>query len=343
MNGELLFSAFSEVNDIFVLDAAEALSRSAASAARSRRKRLLRVALVSALIAALFTIAAYASGFFTLSSRLIPPSEPTPDAVSTGGENAELMENIRSVSRRTYISLSGVTGSPEYSAAAQWLRFQGEYEQQKAAEMLAAGKAFYAWRDLDRSFAGGDGELLAISRLYGVWDKAMLEKLLEIAEDTGLALHTSQEKRPKAGLFEDFYNVYENEAFQAWVKTPLDGDQCIFEFYLARDGVIPALNLAVGGTEEFAEWEYATAQGQTVSIAIRPQAGGSADLFKAWQYIIFYNGESAAATVIGSWNTSEFSEAQPEKIAEQLADSLDFESICAAGSAEDAINIILGG
>lgn len=261
MNKDQFFDAFGQIDPAYVFAVDEILTGSRAKSAAFSRRKLIRAALIAAAIAGLLTVTAYAAGLFGLQERLIRDPAPTGQSAGISAETEKTLDELQSVHHRDYLSLSGVNGSPEYRAAAEWLAYKGSHADQMAAEQLEQGKAYYEWRDLERSFAP-DEETKDICRLYQVWDEAMWDKLQEIAGKYGLALHTGRTAFP--GVPRD-YGIYEDGSFSAAIEaTARIGFS--YTIYLERPGSLPADDLAAG-TEEYEEWAYSNAWGDELSIA----------------------------------------------------------------------------
>lgn len=111
---------------------------------------------------------------------------------------------------------------------------QGSYADEKTAQQLARGEAYYDWRDLERGFAP-DAQTREICRLYQVWDAPMWEKLQEIAAKHGLALHTARTAITGAGNQPREYGCYEDGSFVVSIERA----QYMYTLYLERTGYLP--------------------------------------------------------------------------------------------------------
>ena len=192
MTKDRFFDAFGQIEPTYVLAAGDILY--GGKEVRMPPVRAVRTILIAAAIAVLMTLTAYAAGWFGLSDRLINDLGEHVDVSS--GEAAEILDTLRPIHHRNYISLSGVAGSPEYQAAAEWLAFRGSYADIKSAEQLDRGEPYYEWRDLERGFAP-DAQTREICRLYQVWDAPMWEKLQEIAARYGISHVAKLPMEPK--------------------------------------------------------------------------------------------------------------------------------------------------
>ena len=322
MNKDQFFEAFGQIDPAYVFAVDEILTGSGAKSAAFSRRKLIRAALIAAAIAGLLTVTAYAAGLFGLQERLIRDPAPTGQSAGISAETEKTLDELQSVHHRDYLSLSGVNGSPEYRAAAEWLAYKGSHADQMAAEQLEQGKAYYEWRDLERSFAP-DEETKEICRLYQVWDEAMWDKLQEIAGKYGLALHTGRTAFP--GVSRD-YGIYEDGSFSAAIEaTARIGFS--YTIYLERPGTLPADDLAAG-TEEYEEWAYSNVWGDELSIA------RCAD--DDWA-LVFYTGESATIT-LRVW----YGGGEDHSLLESCADRINFGAVASLSDPEEILTMLRG-
>ena len=161
MTKDRFFDAFGQIEPTYVLAAGDILY--GGKEVRKPPVRAVRTILIAAAIAVLMTLTAYAAGWFGLSGRLISDLGEHVDVSS--GEAAEILDTLRPIHHRDYISLSGVAGSPEYQAAAEWLAFRGSYADIKSAE--PRGAVLRVARSGARLCAGctSEGDLPVISGL----------------------------------------------------------------------------------------------------------------------------------------------------------------------------------
>ena len=251
-----------------------------------------------------------------------------------------MVDSLRNVHHRDYISLSGVTGSPEYQAAAEWLAFKGSYADQKTAEQITEGKTYYEWRDLERSFAP-DEPTKEICRLYQVWDATMWEKLQEIADKYSLSLHS--ERTPILGDWIQMreHGKYEDGSFVISGSTTIEGQGCIYDFYMERAGFLPCDDMTASCADEYEEWQYSNSHGQRVSIAMRDASTNES--WSQFDYLIFYSDDDATMTVKATYGHPLNDNATDDKAcAERLADRIDFASLISAKTPEDALVILRG-
>lgn len=335
MTKDQFFDLFGQIDATYILAVEDILSGNS-KVVHLPGKRIVRTILIAAVIASLMTLTAYATGLFGIFSRLIKdPGNEIPSG-TLPNEATDVVDSLRNVHHRDYISLSGVTGSPEYQAAAEWLAFKGSYADQKTAEQITEGKTYYEWRDLERSFAP-DAKTKEICRLYQVWDATMWEKLQEIADHYNLSLHW--ERTPIIGDWDQQreHGKYEDGSFTVTVAQPFG----IYELYLERAGSLPCDDMTAGSTDGYEEWEYTNVHGQSVSIATRNVSTNES--WSQFDYLIFYSDDDATITVKATYGHPLNDKTPDDKAyAEQLADSIDFVSLSSTNTPEDALVILRG-
>ena len=320
MTRDQLIDAFDGIDSRFILSAARRIE--GGDIVRLHRRKVIRTILIAAAITALLAASAYATGLFGLTARRISPELPAETNAALSDEDNKTLEKLRETQRHSYISLGGVTGSPAYAAAAEWLSWRAAHEQEMAAAQLQKGETYYEWRDLARGFAGSDEER-AVARLYGCWDRESLDKLREIADAHGLKLHTQRTRIFDARMYGDL-GVYENGSSKREGMVELDGKKRYFIVYTELAGYLPAEELTMSPTDEFEEWRYTTARGDEVSIAMLEYIRYP----HSAQYLclIFWNNEDAAVTLSlgysGAWDDT----VERQAFAEAVADGVDFQS-----------------
>ena len=176
MSSYALLQAMSGIRADYVLEAEDFLDLSGeVRKPRRTRRRLWTTLLVAAVLLALFTMTAYAMGWFGLRQRMIElPAQPSPAAESAAPDASP----VPTAQPRRWVSLNGYVDSPEYLANAEWLRFRDEY---LASHPVSND---VSWME------GLDEETVDTCRFYGVYDPTMLAELNSLAERYGLALHT---------------------------------------------------------------------------------------------------------------------------------------------------------
>ena len=333
MTKEQFFDAFGQIDGAYVLAAGDALYRKTETTHVSYKK-LVRTLIIAAVIAALLTLTAYAAGWFGIAGRMI--NDPGSSALP--GEAGETADRLRTVHHRDYISLGGMVGSAEYQAAAEWLTFKGDYADKKTAEQTEQGQPYYEWRDLERSFAP-DAETKEICRLYQVWDGTMWAKLQEIAARYGLTLHTERRVIANAGDQSREHGAYEDGSFHISASAVIEQERYLYEVYLEKNGCLPCDDMTAGEACEYEEWEYTTALGDKVSIAVRDVSTNEA--WAQYELLVFYSGDGAVMTVRASYGCQR-GDGDEKLFAENLADSIDFSAVAGTDTPEDAVLILRG-
>lgn len=260
-----LLHAMSGIREDYVLEAMDFLGYSAAEA-RPRRvnRKLWTTLLVAAIIVSLFTVTAYAMGWFGLRQRMIESAPETQEAVSESAspENS----TAPTAEPKRWVSLNGYADSPEYLANAEWLRFREEY---LASHIVTNDNL---WMD------GLDEETVNTCHYYGVYDRNMLEELNALAEQYGLRLHTHQ-VTPLS--LEDFYRaagtgtfltegsgsgyIYEDGSFT--LETSGTKSNVLLSILKNLSGTILPLSSGMDKPENYEEWEYTNIHGDTVLMA----------------------------------------------------------------------------
>ena len=272
MNSYKLLHAMSGIREDYVLEAMDFLGYSAEEA-RPRRvnRKLWTTLLVAAIIVSLFTVTAYAMGWFGLRQRMIESAPETQEAVSESAspENS----TAPTAEPKRWVSLNGYADSPEYLANAEWLRFREEY---LATHTITNDNS---WMD------GLDEETVNTCHYYGVYEQAMLDELNALAEQYGLRLHTHQ---VTPLTLEDFYRaagtgafltegsgsgyIYEDGSFKLECELELKGGMLAVIKNTA--GSILPISHGIDDPDRYEEWEYTTVHGDTVLLAWNNQLRG---------------------------------------------------------------------
>lgn len=263
MNSYKLLHAMSGIREDYVLEAMDFLGYATEKARPLKMNRKLwTTLLVAAIIVSLFTVTAYAMGWFGLRERMIESVPVTPESVS----DSDSPENspIPTAEPKRWVSLNGYADSPEYRANAEWLRFREEY---LASHTITN----------DNSWMNGlDEETVNTCHYYGVYDRNMLDELNALAEQYGLSLHTHQ---VTPATQEDFYRAAGTGVF----LTEGEGSGYIYEdgsfllqgldenisLYILKNlsGTILPLSSGMDRPENYQEWEYTNIHEDTVLMA----------------------------------------------------------------------------
>ena len=291
--------------------------------------KLLRTALLAAALAALFSVTAYALGWFGLRERAVHTGYETTLAVieEDGSSHLEKTEAV-------ILLPTGYRDSPEYRAAAEWFSFQLQYQEEMAAASVAAGGGAWDWCDDE-----GAAALLGTD-VYLASDVTMAEKLLEIRDRYGLKLHsflvfppTEAEFYRLTGTAPFFLGqgwaspgyVFEDGAYKSEGSLLLDGQECIWSLSRYVPGTIPAYLSLIRDEEDFEEWTYTTPLGATVVIDLSREGqnlslnGENGTLYRS--VLIHYTGEDAFLNLSGQVPGG-------REQAEELAEAFDFAAAC---------------
>ena len=266
MNSYTLLRAMSGIREDYVLEAQGFLGygREGRKPRRVNRK-LWTTLLVAAVIVSLFTVTAYAMGWFGLRERMIESApEEMPAAAESGVKETSVPAPTAEPKR--WVSLNGYTDSPEYQANAEWLRFREEY---LASHTVSNDNS---WMD------GLDTDTVNTCHYYGVYDRVMLDELNALAEKYGLRMHTHQVS-PLS--LEDFYRaagtgafltegsgsgyIYEDGSFK--LETSGTKSNVLLSILKNLSGTILPLSSGMDRPENYQEWEYTNIHGDTVLMA----------------------------------------------------------------------------
>jgi hypothetical protein len=204
------------------------------------------------------------------------------------------------------ISLQGYAGSPEYQAALAWAEFQHSYDRD-GVELKKVGNNPTGFEE-KYSYNG-----------YGVYTQEMADKIDEISAQYGLTLHTGgmqwatvKELEARYGDFlsTDDYGgyCYADGTFQ----SDCEYDGVDFQIRRCMKGTLDTVLLNITDVERYEQWEYETACGETVLLALGPdKALILADLEHSF----------VAVNVLGG---TQFPEPITNERLQALADSIDF-------------------
>ena len=162
------------------------------------------------------------------------------------------------------ISLQGYAGSPEYQAALAWAEFLHGYDRDGAV-LASVGNAPTPWTEI----YGANG--------YNVYSQEMADRIESIAAEYGLSFHSGftsasvDELRSRFGDFcseiRDGYGYcYADGTFQC----DCDNGKGMFQIRRCMKGVLDTIGLNVGDADQYEQWEYQTACGETVLLALAP-------------------------------------------------------------------------
>ncbi len=284
---------------------------------RNRRPRVAAVLLAAVLVLAL-AVSAAAIFRGQLQDLVLRPAEtPAPEAENTGLAEAAQRQGYDPLEDdKDTISLQGYSGSPEYQAALAWAESLHSYDRD-GAELKKVGNQPTGFEE-KYSYNG-----------YHVYTQAMADKIDEISAQYGLALHTGgmqaatvAELEARFGDFLSTYNYggyyYADGTFQS------DCEQGGISFQLRRcmKGTLDTVLLNITDAEQYEQWEYETASGVTVLLALGPdKALILADLDESFVAVNVLGG--TAAPEPGTEDEFAPSPMTAERL-QALADSIDF-------------------
>ena len=226
---------------------------------RTFRRSLLLAAALGLIVA--FGSVAYATGWFGLRSAVMYHDNGDPDQPYG---NTDVM------------SLQGLAGSPEFEANARWQAFYDSYDPDGA--ILA-------------SVGNSDTGLEPRYDAYPCYTREMADTLDAIAEESGLELLSGltlygaaelpdwmRNTLPQScGAFDHcIYDGYsfdngsfktEGAFFFCDARWPYETN---YQFVCNRKGYLSVSYLAIGDADDYTQWEYETASGVTVTLALGP-------------------------------------------------------------------------
>lgn len=252
MNSEKLLAAMSGIDSRYITEAQDALCYRTGDKKRASHKTIWRTLFIAAVISALFTAAAAASGWFGISSLKLGTHRDT---------------------GRTVISLQGFAGSPENMAISELLEYCDAHP--------------YSYKDSDLS----EEEQLEMYRQYGgysVHNREGYKKVDEICEKYGLrtlgemsvpagekafyeAAGTGRLTREHNGWESRYASsyIYEEGTFDMEGYVTSEELPCAvgFDFRRASKGTLGYVVGIVGDVNGFTEWDYKTSSGVTLHLA----------------------------------------------------------------------------
>ena len=226
---------------------------------RTFRRSLLLAAALGLIVA--FGSVAYATGWFGLRSAVMYHDNGNPDQPYG---NTDVM------------SLQGLAGSPEFEANARWQAFYDSYDPDGA--ILA-------------SIGNSDTGLGPRYDAYPCYTREMADTLDAIAEESGLELLSGLTLYGAAELPDWMRNTlpqscgafdhciyagysFDNGSFKTEgafffcdARWPYETN---YQFVCNRKGYLSVSYLAIGDADDYTQWEYETASGVTVTLALGP-------------------------------------------------------------------------
>ena len=160
------------------------------------------------------------------------------------------------------ISLQGFAGSPEYQAALAWADFQHNYDRDGSV-LASVGNGPTPWT-----------ETYSVNGYY-VYSQEMADKIDEIAAQYGLTLHSGflfagdmAELYARFGQFGKMSNdagyYFDDGTFQC--ECSFNGIN--YQLRRCMKGVLDTVSLNITDAEQYEQWEYTAACGETVLLAL---------------------------------------------------------------------------
>lgn len=237
-----------------------------------------RTIILSAALAVILSVGVgalnrYVFGLRDLVLRDAPGTVPAGEALDSSPEEPLGVPNGGTGPRRSLdlISLAGFCGTPEYFAAQEWKRFQDGYDTD---------------HEILNRIGNGPTGLDSRYDAYFVYTREMADALDAIAEKYGLALHeyTEQDWFTMEELFDaaggpflaentPVYGGYlfRDGTFQCDGAGVLPGyGELDYQLRRTMKGVLDEVGLNIRDAEEYEQWNYQTACGETVLLALGP-------------------------------------------------------------------------
>jgi len=278
-----LLSAMRGIREDYVLDAASILDYKKEMPKKQHYShKLWGTLLIAAIIVSLFSITAYALGWFGLSARVIPSQEGYPDNPSTASQSGG------------WVAANGFADSPEAKASMEWEQTYWKMHTE------AVGDSGADWPE-------NMGEYADAAMIYGVYNQEMLEELLRIQEKYDLRLHTGLSSSLTTDSFfkiagiEPFltadenavnwqgHYVFEDGSFKGEGRADLEGKTYWYSLTRSKTGVLAPYCLYLHDAMSFDEWQSET-EGGIIYFALHSLEQGT-------EGFVFYQSETWFITI----------------------------------------------
>lgn len=307
-----LLRAMGGIREEYLLEAQDFLGYREEVPLHRGRRKLLSFVLVAAVLVTLFSVTAYALGWFGLRQRVIPAQAP-PAGVAAQ-EEAQPSGG--------WMAANGYAGSPETKASMEW-------------EQVYWAQGQSAVDGNSRDWLADMGEYAGAAMIYGAYDRQMLDELLTIQEKYGLRLHSDMvspinDKQffavtgiaPFLRAQEDTIDwqghyIFEDGSFKGEGSAKLGGKTLQYFLNRSMSGVLAPYGMYIRDVDAFEEWQYEK-DGHTLALALRETEYG------AEGFIFYYGGE--CFITIGFSNRD--GEGLDREDAEQLAALFDYAALC---------------
>ena len=186
---------------------------------------------------------------------------PVDETGTTNTESTEGINEYEALKSRDMISLQGFSDSPEFKAASEWKTFEDGYDTDWKILDKVGNKAT-KW---DKKYGA-----------YGVYSQDMADKVDQITSKYDLKLHNSKPDsiNENKDLDAKFGKVMEDANYCGYIYKDgtfhVDGEYKNYSFQLGRvtKGVFDTVYLNVGSIGNYEQWEYKTASGKSVYLAL---------------------------------------------------------------------------
>lgn len=263
MNGQEFLTAFSQIDDRFVEEAAFS------TPVRSHRKL---VVLALAAVLTVLLVGCAVAYVLNMENLKLGSQQSTQDVFSTEGDYV----GQETISEQV-LTFSGLKGSANYQAARDWFNFTQSYDPEQ--EILSS-----VWKNMPEYYYGE-------YQAYDVYTDEMVAKLQEISQTYHLKLLGSPQNFRTASAALRAMNIdsflredsgadvslrsltcYEGGNFILWADANLPDtfwdweDHVSFLFYYHNKEYFNSYSVTLNEDDNWREWNYTTAAGQEVLI-----------------------------------------------------------------------------
>ena len=329
LNSEKAMFALNDTKNEHLDSARARLGYSVGKASRRlKTKKIITFALAAALMLALGS-AAYATGWFGLSSRLVSAESPYEETAQAAEATPTAAPNPISGG---WMAQNGDADSPEAQASLAWEKARWQFMQE-----IQSGEEADHW-------LAENGDMHPEARIYDCFSQEMLDTLQETAEQYGLKLHTETAHPSTQKLFEKATGVgnflltedatwqrhylFEDGSFKGEGEILQDGKTYTYSLNRSMPGVLAPYGLYVKDPENYEEWQ-AVIGGHTLNLALRKTERGFGGFVLLRENNLFLtiqlSSEETAATA-------------GKKVLEELAACFDYDVLCEGKPDLAAIN-----
>lgn len=291
MEREKISEIISNIDEDLIAEAAyfdiEKCSDSSERIVKMKKQKFITIGIAAAFVMSL-GIGSFAYYQWHLKDLVVDTETTAPAQAISVEEGVQTSETM--FVRTNTISLQGIAGSPEQKAMKAWNDFEKEYDKDRKI-LDKVGNSPTAW---DEKY-GRNG--------YFVYSQEMADKLDSIASEYKLKLHTGgiKELNSAKDVYDKFGNFcksddicgyyFEDGTFQCSITS--DGHD--YQLRRCMKGTMDTVSLSTEDLDQYEQWEYKTASGKTVLIAMGPCQGLIiADLENSFVNINIINGAEKA-------------------------------------------------